>query len=265
MAANKFPAQVELIERVKATLNLSDEALAAEVSVRPETMQKYAAGYQKAGGKLMQIIKRLPEGSGRRSQARAETRGLPHDVCLEHLSTVEQLGFVLQEGAINEVRMLRQIVATLFQQVETRRLAAVGSRAEAVLFERRPQLLPALGYIPAGLPQVAVEQAGDQFLAVAAGKFPDAEYALRVHGDSMVDADIHHGDWVLMSARLAPRNGSVVAALCDNETCLKTYVADPREGVYLRSENKEYPPRIVPREEMQIQGVMVGKVRIGNW
>ncbi len=61
MPKNKFPEQAETIERVKTILNLSDEALALEVSVRPETMQKYAAGYQKAGGKLMQIIARLPE------------------------------------------------------------------------------------------------------------------------------------------------------------------------------------------------------------
>ena len=66
MAVIKFPAQAELIERVKVTLNLSDEALAAAVAVRPQTMQKYAAGYQKAGGKLMQIIANLPlrEASG---------------------------------------------------------------------------------------------------------------------------------------------------------------------------------------------------------
>ena len=61
MATNKFPAQAEIIERVRAILNLSNEALAVEVAVRPETMQKYAAGYQKAGDKLMHIIARLPE------------------------------------------------------------------------------------------------------------------------------------------------------------------------------------------------------------
>ena len=259
MAANKFPAQTELIERVKAILNLSDEALAEEVSVRPQTMQKYAAGYQKAGGKLMQIIERLP-GSPQARRGEAAKATVPPEP--DAPSMLEQLGVVLREGAIHEIRLAQQIVETLFRQVETRRRSNARSRAEAVLFDRRPRLLPALGYIPAGLPQATVEESGDQFLAVPEGKYPDAEYALKVHGDSMVDADIQHGDWVLMSTNSSPRNGSVVAALCDNETCLKTYVADPREGAYLRSENKEYPPRIVPREEMQIQGVMVGKLRL---
>ena len=100
--------------------------------------------------------------------------------------------------------------------MQARRRQAGGRRpAEAILFDRRPRVLPALGYIPAGLPYGAVEQQCDQFLVVPDEKYPDAEFALKVHGDSMVDADIHHGDWVLMSTRLSPRNGSVVAALCE--------------------------------------------------
>ena len=59
MATNKFPAQAETIERVRAILNLSNQALAIEVAVRPETMQKYAAGYQKAGDKLIGMLARL--------------------------------------------------------------------------------------------------------------------------------------------------------------------------------------------------------------
>ena len=78
----------------------------------------------------------------------------------------------------------------------------------------------------------------------------------------MVDADIHHGDWVMMDSDREPRNGNIVAALCDGETCLKTYVADGRGAPFLRSENQVYPPRIIPRDEMQIQGVMVGKMRL---
>ena len=265
MAPNKFPAQAEQIERVKAILNLTDETLAAEVAVRPETMQKYAAGYQKAGDKLMRIISRLPD-----TRAGADGQhGKP-----EHPSAQDQLATVLREGTMDEVRLLRQVVQTLYRQVEARQQPAAapappharngGADSRAVLFTRKPRLLPALGYIPAGLPQGGVEQAANQFVMVPEGEHPDADFALKVQGDSMVDADIHHGDWVLMSTRRTPRAGSVVAALIDNETTLKSYVDDDGRTPYLRSENRAYPAKLTPLDELQIQGVMVGKLRMND-
>ena len=254
-----------MIERVKAILNVSDEALAVEVGVRPETLQKYAAGYQKAGGKLMQIIARLPE--MRRVQpalASAAPAANGATASPEAPSAQDQLKAVLNEGTLDEVRLLRQVIGTLFRQItDRRRPAALADRARRVaLFEGRPRLLPALGYIPAGVPQAAVEQQADQFIVVPADEFPEAEYALKVQGDSMVDADLHHGDWVLMTSQREPREGSVVAAHIDHETTLKTYLLDDAGQPFLRSENRAYPAQIIPRDEMQVQGVMVGKLRL---
>lgn len=262
MPTNKFPAQAELIERVKAILNVSDEALALEVGVRPETLQKYAAGYQKAGGKLMQIITRLPEMRRALPVPATVVSGVP--AATEPASAQDQLKAVLNEGTLDEVRLLRQVIGTLFRQIaDRRRPAAQADRARRVaLFEGRPRLLPALGYVPAGVPQAAIEQQADQFIVVPADEYPEAEYALKVQGDSMVDADLHHGDWVLMTSQREPREGSVVAAHIDHETTLKTYLHDEAGQPFLRSENRAYPAQIIPRDEMQVQGVMVGKLRL---
>lgn len=160
--------------------------------------------------------------------------------------------------------MIRQVIETLCRQIDQRRAASIPlSRPPMLFLDGRHRLVPALGYIPAGMPQDVLQQA-NKFIALPEGKFPEADFALKVHGDSMVDADIHHGDWVMMNVHREPRNGNVVAALCDGETCLKTYVADGRTAPFLRSENQAYPPRIIPREEMQIQGVMVGKMRLSE-
>ena len=272
MATNKFPAQAETIERVRAILNLSNEALAVEVAVRPETMQKYAAGYQKAGDKLMHIIARLPEmragGPVRRESvqpAAAIAANGSRDVKLDPPSTQEQLAVVLKEGTLDEVRLVRQVVETLHRQIDTRRqppaLPAPGRGARGTLvFNGRPRLLPALGYIPAGWPQETVAQQASQFVVVPEDEFPEADYVLKVQGDSMVDKDIHHGDWAVMTTRREPRAGNVVAALVDGATTLKTYGLDERQRPFLRSENRAYPPAIVPRDEMQVQGVMLGKL-----
>ena len=252
-----------MIERVKAILNLTDDTLAAEVSVRPETLQKYAAGYQKAGSKLMQIIGRLPE---TRRGANGTAAKLPEPngtigSSVDAPSAQDQLGAVLKEGTLDEVRLIQQVIGTLYRQISIRRRPASGTgRTRHPVFEGRPRLLPALGYVPAGLPQGGIEQIANQFIAVPAEEFPEAEFALKVQGDSMVDVNIHHGDWVLLDSRREPRDGNVVAALCDNETTLKTYLTDGERGPFLRSENRAYPARIIPREEMQVQGVMVGQI-----
>ncbi len=275
MATNKFPVQAETIERVRTILNLSNEALAVEVAVRPETMQKYAAGYQKAGDKLMRIIARLPEirqvngGDASHRPDLASVSGfspaepLARDVKLDPPSTQEQLGTVLKEGTLDEIRMLRQVVETLFRQVQIRLRPPVpvrGERGGPLVFDGRPRLLPALGYIPAGWPQEAVAQQASQFVVVPEDEFPEADYVLKVQGDSMVDKDVQHGDWVVMTTRREPRAGNIVAALVDGATTLKTYLLDERQRPYLRSENRAYPPSIVPRDEMQVQGVMLGKL-----
>ena len=267
MPTNKFPEQAELIERVKTILNITDEALAVEVGVRPETLQKYAAGYQKAGGKLMQIIKRLPEmrraGVAAGPEAGGHASGTPTPP--EPPSAQTQLKTVLNEGTLDEVRLIRQVISTVFRQItERRRPAALTDRARRVaLFEGRPRLLPALGYIPAGVPQEAIGEQADQFIVVPTDEYPEAEFALKVQGDSMVDADLHHGDWVLMTNQREPRDGSVVAALIDHgTTTLKTYGHDEAGQPFLRSENRAYPAQIIPRDEMKVQGVMVGKLRL---
>ena len=162
---------------------------------------------------------------------------------------------------MDEVRMIRQVIETLSRQIDQRRHAALtASRPPMLFLDGRHRLVPALGYIPAGMPQDVLQQA-NKFIALPEGKFPEADFALKVQGDSMIDADIHHGDWVMMNVKREPRNGNVVAALCDGETCLKTYVSDGRSAPFLRSENQAYPPKIIPRDEMQIQGIMVGKMR----
>ena len=54
-----------------------------------------------------------------------------------------------------------------------------------------------------------------------------------------------------------------MAALIDHgTTTLKTYGHDEAGQPFLRSENRAYPAQIIPRDEMKVQGVMVGKLRL---
>lgn len=121
--------------------------------------------------------------------------------------------------------------------------------------------IPLFGVIPAGLP-TANEQEADSHISVDAatlGLRPDTPlFALRVRGDSMIDASIVENDLVFLTPR-EPRPRDIVAALIDGESTLKRFLVQ-RGQAFLRAENPRYPD-LIPAMELTIQGVMVGLLR----
>ena len=122
--------------------------------------------------------------------------------------------------------------------------------------------IPIYGQIPAGMAGLT-EQTIEGHVSldrrtVNASK-NTRTFALRVRGDSMIEAHILDGDIVIMEDRKEVRNGDIVAALIDGETTLKRYVTDHGRP-YLKAENPLFPD-LVPARELRIQGVMVSLVR----
>ena len=87
-------------------------------------------------------------------------------------------------------------------------------------------------------------------------------FALEVRGDSMIGRHILDGDTVILEHGVTPRMGDVVAALIDNESTLKTYILEKGKP-HLRAENPRYP-KLIPAQELVIQGVMVALIRKRN-
>ena len=83
-------------------------------------------------------------------------------------------------------------------------------------------------------------------------------FALKVRGDSMIDAHICDGDTVVLERR-EPRNHDIVAALIDGETTLKRFIQE-KGKTYLRAENARFPD-LIPVDELIVQGVLVALVR----
>ena len=121
--------------------------------------------------------------------------------------------------------------------------------------------IPIYGEIAAGMAQ-DVEPERDGCLSidiVSLGISPRAKtFALRVHGDSMIDAHICSGDTAVLEQR-SPKKGDIVAALIDGETTLKRYVMEKGKP-HLHAENENYPD-LIPVRELIIQGVLVGLLR----
>lgn len=120
--------------------------------------------------------------------------------------------------------------------------------------------IPVLGTIPAGGPIVSEENVED-WISFEAGQLKGAKdcFILRVRGDSMIDAGILEGDYVIASTKARPKSGDIVVALVDSGSTVKRYMTEGGRA-YLKPENPRYK-NIYPKEELQVQGVVVGVLR----
>ncbi len=123
--------------------------------------------------------------------------------------------------------------------------------------------IPIYGSIAAGYPD-GVESAGEigrlQIDAETAGiRRSRRAFALKVRGESMIDAGIFDGDIVILEPR-PPKNDDIVAALIDGETTLKRFIQKRGKAPYLKAENKVYP-QLHPVAELVIQGIAKAVVR----
>jgi len=168
----------------------------------------------------------------------------------------EHFGFASQTASVNHLKALERKGAI-------QRLAGK-ARAVALpsMLNREPIVnVPIFGQIAAGMPETA-EQTPEGRLSIDAASLGLEQgarsFALRVRGDSMIDAHIVDGDTAILEVR-EPKNGDIVAALIDGETTLKRYLLRQRTP-FLRAENPRYPD-LIPARELVVQGVLVALLR----
>ena len=120
--------------------------------------------------------------------------------------------------------------------------------------------LPLLGYVAAGAPIEAV--AGTETIAVPEEMVGRRDtYVLRVRGSSMIDEQIRDGDFVIVEDRKSADNGEMVIALLDgHDVTLKKFYRD-NGRIRLQPANPMMEPIVVPSDQVQIQGVVVGVMR----
>lgn len=135
-----------------------------------------------------------------------------------------------------------------------------GVRLRASADDAGDDTLPLLGRIAAGRPIDALP--GDERIEVPAAMRPSgAGYALQVRGDSMRDAGILDGDFVLIESGREARPGDVVVALIDGECATLKRLRPRGAWIDLESENSEHPTQRYAAERVQVQGVLCGLLR----
>jgi repressor LexA len=142
-------------------------------------------------------------------------------------------------------------------------LAPVMNRAAAGIIS-----VPKWGVISAGLPIAAFGQQENPFsgdtLTLTQDLVPGSGeiYALQVKGDSMVDALVYDGDWVIVRHQATAQARDMVVAWRKDreETTLKYYFPEGAR-VRLQPANPAYDPIYVPTDQLEIQGKVVAVVR----
>jgi len=118
--------------------------------------------------------------------------------------------------------------------------------------------VPILGRVAAGEPILA-EQNIENYFPIPMEYMPNKQtFMLKVKGESMINAGILDGDYVLVEERKTARNGEMVVALVDDGATVKTFYKE--EGIIrLQPQNDTMDPIIV--RDVQILGKVIGVFR----
>jgi repressor LexA len=121
-----------------------------------------------------------------------------------------------------------------------------------------PTFVPVVGRIAAGGPVLAEQAIEDVFPLPKEIVGEGSLFLLRVAGDSMIDAAITDGDWVVIRQQPTAENGDIVAAMIDGEATVKTFKR--RDGhVWLLPHNPAYEP--IPGDDATVLGRVVAVLR----
>jgi repressor LexA len=139
------------------------------------------------------------------------------------------------------------------------------SRTLSVSRASRPGGIPIVGTVAAGVPILAQENIED-VVHLPERWASTGSFLLRVKGDSMVDAHILDGDYVLVHPQKTAKDGEIVVALIGDEATVKRFYKTPG-GVKLKAENSKFKDIEVSTEDaasrgFQIVGSVAGVMRL---
>jgi repressor LexA len=119
--------------------------------------------------------------------------------------------------------------------------------------------VPVIGRVAAGTPLLAVEQI-ETYLPMPVDRLPNNQcFILKVRGDSMINAGIFSGDYVVVEKTPSAENGDIVVALLGDSATVKTFYRE-KDCIRLQPENDTMEPIIV-RDQLDILGKVFGVFR----
>lgn len=121
--------------------------------------------------------------------------------------------------------------------------------------------IPVLGRIAAGTPIEAIQHEVDRLAPPPALIGAGEHYILEVQGESMIEAGIHDGDYVIIKRCDSAATGDIIVALVDDEEATLKRLRRKGASVALEAANPKFETRIYGPDRVRIQGKLVGLMR----
>jgi repressor LexA len=159
-----------------------------------------------------------------------------------HLANLEKLGLLRRDPT------------------KPRAIELLDRAVESVRSAVRPAGVPLVGSVAAGQPILAEENIEEYVDVPAAAGGEDGDFVLRVRGDSMIDAGILEGDFVVVRPQDVAVDGEIVVALVgeESEATVKRFFHEP-DHVRLQPENETMEP--IRSKDVRVLGKVVGLYR----
>ena len=166
-----------------------------------------------------------------------------------YLASLEEKGYIKKES--QKGRTLKLLKGGAFEGEQVTFEKSAYSSREMVD-------VPVVGKITAGEPILAVENITDTFPIPLDFIGTGESFMLTVRGESMIEAGILNGDYILVKKQNTANNGEIVVALIGDEATVKTFYKE-KDHIRLQPENSTMDPIIVPN--CQILGKVAGVFR----
>ena len=167
-----------------------------------------------------------------------------------YLAKLAEKGYIKKESQKGRTLRLLKGISGEAQIVE---------EEEKPIYARREMVdIPVVGKITAGAPILAVENITDSFPIPIEFVGNSESFMLIVSGESMIEAGILDGDYILVKRQSTAANGQIVIALIEDEATVKTFYKE-KGHIRLQPENSSMEPIIVP--DCKILGRVIGVFR----
>ncbi|UIZ91390.1 transcriptional repressor LexA [Corynebacterium sp. CNCTC7651] len=172
------------------------------------------------------------------------------------LKELEKKGFLRRDPNKPRAVDLRHLPDTAAKP--KRKPASQPASTDAPEDAAQPRFIPVVGQIAAGAPILAEENV-EAYYPMPAELMSDGDlFMVRVVGESMVDAAILDGDWLVVRSQPVAEEGQIVAALIDGEATAKVFHKDS-SGVWLMPRNDAFAP--IKGDDAEIMGLVVSVFR----
>lgn len=147
-----------------------------------------------------------------------------------HLSALEDLGLIKRDATKPRALEVFNSDGSAVNASEIKEASTRGTIS-----------LPLVGRVAAGLPILAEQNVEDTFTLPTEIATDSSSFVLEVHGNSMINAGIFNGDYIIVREQKSAMNGEIIVAMIDGEATVKTFYKE-RGRVRLQPENDAMEP-----------------------